>query len=47
MVAHFSLGVFAKEILTATLARKINCSAGHLADSLPAKGPRFKFKRCR
>jgi hypothetical protein len=31
MVARFSIGVFAKEILMETLARaRSNCSAGHL-----------------
>ena len=47
MVARFSLGVFAKEILMATLARTINYSAGHPADSLQAKRPRLKFQRSR
>jgi hypothetical protein len=45
MVARFSLGVFAKESLMATLAAaRANCSAGQPAHLLQAKGPRLKFE---
>src|ERR1700747_2069340 len=48
MVARFSLGVFAKESLMATLAAaRSNCSAGQPAHLLQAKGPRLKFERSR
>src|SRR5882757_4091627 len=48
MVSGFSPGVFAKEILMATVATaRSNCGAGHPVDSLQAKGPRLKFERSR
>ena len=47
MVARFSIGVFAKEILMGLLRGSSNWSAGQPAESFQAKGPRFKFKRSR